>query len=93
MLTMWGSHTKLVPGDELLTVHKAARRAGRVVVWTNGTFDLPHPGHVSSLQAARALGDVLAVGAAPETACRLASLAAAVVVGKVGTATCSLSGL
>lgn len=39
-----------------------ARAAGRVVVWTNGTFDLLHPGHVSSLQQARALGDVLVVG-------------------------------
>lgn len=36
--------------------------AGRVVVWTNGTFDLIHPGHVWSLQAARALGEVLVVG-------------------------------
>jgi rfaE bifunctional protein nucleotidyltransferase chain/domain len=33
-----------------------------VVVWTNGCFDLLHPGHVSSLQAARALGDALVVG-------------------------------
>ncbi len=39
------------------------------------------------------LGLALAVGAAPESACRLASLAAAVVVGKVGTATCSLDEL
>jgi rfaE bifunctional protein nucleotidyltransferase chain/domain len=32
------------------------------VIFTNGVFDLLHPGHVRYLQAARALGDVLIVG-------------------------------
>lgn len=40
----------------------AARTAGRRVVFTNGVFDLLHPGHVRYLQAARALGDLLIVG-------------------------------
>lgn len=31
-------------------------------MFTNGVFDLLHEGHVSSLEAARALGDVLVVG-------------------------------
>jgi D-beta-D-heptose 7-phosphate kinase/D-beta-D-heptose 1-phosphate adenosyltransferase len=34
----------------------------RTVVWTNGCFDLIHAGHVRSLQAAKALGDILVVG-------------------------------
>jgi D-beta-D-heptose 7-phosphate kinase/D-beta-D-heptose 1-phosphate adenosyltransferase len=38
------------------------RRRGRVVVFTNGVFDLLHPGHVRYLQAARALGEALVVG-------------------------------
>jgi len=38
------------------------RRAGRRVVFTNGVFDLLHPGHVRYLTAARALGDLLIVG-------------------------------
>jgi len=38
-----------------------ARQAGRVV-FTNGVFDLLHPGHVDVLCAARACGDVLIVG-------------------------------
>ena len=38
------------------------RRDGRRVVFTNGVFDLLHPGHVRYLQAARAEGDVLVVG-------------------------------
>ena len=37
------------------------RRPGRVV-FTNGVFDLLHPGHVDILTAARALGDALVVG-------------------------------
>lgn len=40
----------------------AARAAGRRVVFTNGVFDLLHPGHVRYLQQARALGDLLVVG-------------------------------
>lgn len=39
----------------------AARRR-RKVVFTNGCFDLIHPGHVRYLRAARALGDLLVVG-------------------------------
>lgn len=38
-----------------------ARSAGRRVVFTNGVFDLLHPGHVRYLQAARAEGDTLIV--------------------------------
>ena len=34
---------------------------GRRLVFTNGCFDLLHVGHVRYLQAARALGDALAV--------------------------------
>ena len=40
---------------------EAARNAGRRVVFTNGVFDLVHPGHVRYLTDARALGDVLIV--------------------------------
>lgn len=38
------------------------RRRGKRIVFTNGVFDLLHPGHVRYLQAARALGDALIVG-------------------------------
>jgi rfaE bifunctional protein nucleotidyltransferase chain/domain len=40
----------------------AARPLGSRVVFTNGCFDLLHPGHVRTLEAARQLGDVLIVG-------------------------------
>ena len=55
-------HTKQLPWPELLARREAHRVAGETVVWTNGTFDLLHPGHVSSLQSARQLGAVLIVG-------------------------------
>ena len=38
------------------------RAAGKTIVFTNGVFDLLHPGHVRYLQKARALGDALIVG-------------------------------
>jgi D-beta-D-heptose 7-phosphate kinase/D-beta-D-heptose 1-phosphate adenosyltransferase len=38
------------------------RAAGKTVVFTNGVFDLLHPGHVRYLQRARAAGDALIVG-------------------------------
>lgn len=37
------------------------RRQGRCVVFTNGCFDLLHPGHIRFLEQARRLGDVLIV--------------------------------
>ena len=38
------------------------RAAGKKIVFTNGVFDLMHPGHLRYLRAARALGDALIVG-------------------------------
>jgi len=40
----------------------SVRDEGRRVVFTNGVFDILHPGHVRYLQQARALGDVLIIG-------------------------------
>jgi rfaE bifunctional protein nucleotidyltransferase chain/domain len=39
-----------------------ARAAGQRIVFTNGVFDILHPGHVRYLKAARAHGDLLVVG-------------------------------
>jgi D-glycero-beta-D-manno-heptose 1-phosphate adenylyltransferase len=41
---------------------ESRRRLGQRIVFTNGVFDLLHPGHVRYLQAARREGDVLIVG-------------------------------
>ncbi|MGD0198640.1 MAG: SIS domain-containing protein [Solirubrobacteraceae bacterium] len=47
---------------ELVELREYYRRCGCVVVWTNGVFDLLHVGHLTTLRAARELGDVLFVG-------------------------------
>jgi D-beta-D-heptose 7-phosphate kinase/D-beta-D-heptose 1-phosphate adenosyltransferase len=41
---------------------KKLQAQGRKVVFTNGCFDLLHPGHVSYLEQAHSLGDALVVG-------------------------------
>jgi len=54
---------KLAPDVAALEAALAPRRAaGARIVFTNGCFDLLHPGHVRYLAAARALGDALVVG-------------------------------
>jgi rfaE bifunctional protein nucleotidyltransferase chain/domain len=52
---------KVVSQDELIQLTSRAKREGRSVVFTNGCFDLIHPGHVRCLTDARALGDILVV--------------------------------
>ncbi len=52
----------MVSVDELAATSAELRANGKRLVVTNGCFDLLHLGHVRYLQAARALGDALAVG-------------------------------
>jgi rfaE bifunctional protein nucleotidyltransferase chain/domain len=48
--------------DQLEFLCARLRFKDRKIVFTNGCFDILHAGHVSYLQAARALGDILIVG-------------------------------
>jgi len=48
--------------NETVDFVRRARAAGKTIVFTNGVFDLLHPGHVRYLQHARTLGDALIVG-------------------------------
>ena len=48
--------------ETLISLRQQWREQQRTVVLTNGAFDLLHAGHVTYLQAACALGDVLIVG-------------------------------
>ncbi|MGA4644098.1 D-glycero-beta-D-manno-heptose 1-phosphate adenylyltransferase [Limisphaera sp. 4302-co] len=57
-----GLADKILAWSELPRWRESQRQAGRRVVVTNGCFDLLHAGHVTYLEAARALGDVLLVG-------------------------------
>lgn len=52
---------KIVGVRELAKISQTMRAKGRRLVLTNGCFDLIHVGHVRYLQAARKLGDALAV--------------------------------
>ena len=53
---------KIVELEQVSHHCEKLRAAGKKLVATNGCFDLLHVGHVRYLQAARALGDFLAVG-------------------------------
>lgn len=53
---------KLKSLDDLQAELKRLRGEGKRVVWTNGCFDILHVGHISYLQRAAALGDLLVVG-------------------------------
>jgi D-glycero-beta-D-manno-heptose 1-phosphate adenylyltransferase len=56
------SRSAVLTAKELARVVQSARLAGRRIVFTNGVFDLLHPGHLRYLQAARRHGDMLIVG-------------------------------
>ena len=48
--------------NEAAAFAERARGDGRIVVFTNGVFDILHPGHLRYLQHARSLGDLLIIG-------------------------------
>jgi len=52
----------MLDADGLAAFVRGARASGRRIVFTNGVFDILHPGHLRYLQAARRHGDVLIVG-------------------------------
>ena len=53
---------KILPLPELLRQLEKPRAAGRKIVFTNGCFDITHPGHVAYLEEAAGLGDLLVLG-------------------------------
>jgi len=55
-------HSGILTIEEAILRFGREKRNGRRVVFTNGCFDLLHPGHIQSLEQARALGDALIVG-------------------------------
>ncbi|MCU0547961.1 MAG: D-glycero-beta-D-manno-heptose 1-phosphate adenylyltransferase [Leptolyngbya sp. Prado105] len=52
----------IIDQSDLATSIRSYRLAGQRIVFTNGCFDILHPGHVAYLTQAKALGDVLIVG-------------------------------
>jgi len=53
---------RVVSREELMALVGRATRGSERIVFTNGCFDLLHPGHIRTLEQARSLGDVLVVG-------------------------------
>lgn len=45
--------------EELVTKRAEWKRAGKTVVFTNGCYDILHPGHIRLLERSKSLGDVL----------------------------------
>ncbi len=52
----------LLTWDEAEQLRQQWAAQGKKVVFTNGCFDLLHPGHIKYLEDAKALGDVLILG-------------------------------
>ncbi len=48
-------HPAVLTLEEMIVRFGREKRNGKRVVFTNGCFDLLHPGHIHSLEAARAL--------------------------------------
>jgi phosphoheptose isomerase len=52
----------VVQWNDLVLLRRKWKQDAKIVVWTNGCFDLLHVGHLHSLEQAKRLGDVLVVG-------------------------------
>src|SRR5262245_20783748 len=57
----WPSMARILSLDELCAEREELKHRRKRVVFTNGCFDLLHPGHVRYLEQARGFGDVLIV--------------------------------
>lgn len=64
-------HPNILTLEQAILQFGREKRNGRRVVFTNGCFDLLHPGHIASLEHARGLGDVLIVGLNSDASVRL----------------------
>ena len=53
--------SKIIQLSALIVEIKKYRDVGKKIVMTNGCFDILHPGHITLLEEARALGDYLIV--------------------------------
>ena len=61
---------KIKGREELAQIIEGLKKEGKRIVFTNGCFDLLHAGHVTYLEKARGLGDVLVVGVNSDSSVR-----------------------
>ena len=64
------TQNKIYHRNELAAILKQLKTEGKVVVTTNGCFDVLHLGHLRYLQAARQQGDVLVVAVNSDSSVR-----------------------
>jgi len=64
-------HGKIKTITELTPLLEILRASGKITVFTNGCFDLIHPGHTRYLASARSLGDILIVAVNSDASVRL----------------------
>ena len=62
---------KVVSQDQALKELKTWREKNKKIVFTNGCFDIIHPGHIDYLSQARDLGDILVLGLNTDQSVRL----------------------
>ena len=65
-----GFESKIFSIDEISSFIAEKKERGGKIVFTNGCFDILHPGHVSYLESAKSLGDTLVVGVNSDNAVR-----------------------
>ena len=54
--------SRVLSREQAVALVAALRAEKKTIVFTNGVFDLLHPGHVRYLEVARSLGDALVLG-------------------------------
>lgn len=67
---MSSSVPKILSRSALSALGRKLRTQGKKIVFTNGTFDILHLGHVTYLQKAKTFGDVLIVGVNSDSSVR-----------------------
>lgn len=58
----FSTQSKIIPREKIADFVANIKPSHKRIVFTNGCFDLLHAGHLSYLQKARSLGDILVVG-------------------------------
>ncbi len=64
-------NSKLLSNKNLENTISALRQFGKKIVFTNGCFDILHPGHLKLLKEAKSFGDILIVGINSDSSVRI----------------------
>ena len=64
-------NNKILSNKNLKNTISALRQFGKKIVFTNGCFDILHPGHLKLLKKAKNFGDILIVGLNSDSSVKL----------------------